>query len=113
MNFFNDIYIHTMVRKVFPGTFSRYNVISQATEAFSQMHGFFFIPVGYGQQDCTACGNSHLSTVNSLVQSFRIGLSDTHNFACRLHFRPQSDFRQPDLTEREYRSLCRHIVFNR
>ena len=88
MNFFDDIHIHTVVRKVFPGTFRRYNVVSQTTEALRQMHGFFLIPVSYGQQDSTACGNPHLSTVYSLVQSFRIGLSDTHNFACRLHFRP-------------------------
>ena len=40
-------------------------------------------------------------------------MTDTHDFTSRLHFRPEGDFSQADLAEREDRSLSGNVFLGR
>ena len=40
-------------------------------------------------------------------------MTDTHDFASRFHFRPEGDFSQADLAEREDRSLSGNVFLSR
>ena len=109
----DDVDGHAVVVEVFACPFGGDDVIAQFLEAFSQLEGFGFIAVGDGDEDRTASGDFHLSAIDGFVQGFGVRMADTHDFASRFHFRPEGDFSQADLAEREDRSLGGDVFLSR
>ena len=113
MNLADDVDGHAVVVEILARAFRSDDVIAQFLEAMSQLQGFFLIAVGDGNENRAAGGDTHLRAVDGFVQGFGIGLADTHDFACRFHFRPKGDFRQADLAEGEYRRFGGDVALSR